>query len=668
MMDSPPLPVLALGRRRVANVFILFGLLFTVVAGRLVQIQLWEHDRYRSLAIGAHSQRMPVPARRGRILDRNEDALAINLPVHRLAADCTRLATAKARAPFAGSTIGDAPTTLAPDQVRAAREIAEQVAAIFAEILQLDIDEKRETTQALVAGILADPPKTGTRAGRRGKPYLVLKRQVEARQADLLRAKLEEAGVRGVIFEPDVSRSYPNDELLSHVIGYTDQDGVGKQGIERTMERHLKGESGYRQTERDRFGRELAEYRALEQPARDGDDVVLTVDIRLQAIVEAELEEAYQRLQPAMATAVMLNPCTGEVLAMASRPTFDPNDPGESETAAQQNRAILHMVEPGSTFKIVTVAGALNEGKVRPDDVLFCENGRWEYEGKLLRDSHPSGNLSVREILVQSSNIGAAKLGIQLGRAQLSQYIRAFGFGDITGIELPAEARGQFAPWESWNKLSISRLPMGHEINVTALQMAAAMGVIANGGEYVAPRVVRSIRDAQSGRDVLTTGRVVARRVIDAKTAANVRDALEGVVLGGTAKEAKVPGFRVAGKTGTAQKAQGGTYLQGRYVASFAGFMPAQDPRFVCIVLFDNAQVRAEEGFGGKLAAPVFARIAARAAEHLQMEPDPALLPPPAKPANLSAKARGAKPSPRPARDAPPLKPPAPLASAARSE
>ncbi len=663
-----PLPILALGRRRVASVFLVFGLLFTVVAGRLVQIQLWEHERYRGLAIGAHAQRVPIPARRGRILDRNEDALAINLPVQRLAADCTRLGTAKVRPPFASSAVGDGPVTLGPDQARAAREIAEQVAGIIADALQLDAGERRQTAEALTAGILADAPRTGPRAGRRGKPYLVLKRQVEARQADLLRAKLDEMGVRGVIFEPDVSRTYPNDELLSHVIGYTDQEGVGKQGIERTMERHLRGESGYRQTERDRFGHELAEYRALEQPARDGDDVILTVDIRLQAIVEAELEEAYQRLRPAMATAVMLNPFTGEIMAMASRPTFDPNDPGDSETAAQQNRAILHMVEPGSTFKIVTVAGALNEGKVRPDDVLFCENGRWEYEGKLLRDSHPSGNLSVRDILVQSSNIGAAKLGIQLGRAQLSQYIRAFGFGDLTGIELPAEARGQFAPWESWNKLSISRLPMGHEINVTALQMAAAMGVIANGGEYVAPRIVRSVRESQTGREVLTTGRVVARRVVDAKIAASVRDALEGVVLGGTAKEAKVPGFRVAGKTGTAQKAQGGTYLPGRYVASFAGFMPAQDPRFVCIVLFDNAQVRAEEGFGGKLAAPVFARIAARAAEHLQMEPEPALLPPPAKPADLSAKARGTKPSPRPAKAAQPVKPRAPLASAVQSE
>jgi cell division protein FtsI (penicillin-binding protein 3)/stage V sporulation protein D (sporulation-specific penicillin-binding protein) len=301
------------------------------------------------------------------------------------------------------------------------------------------------------------------------------------------------------------------------------------------------------------------------------------------------------------------------------------NERSEAKPEQMKNRAIIDMMEPGSTFKIVTAAAALNERKVSLDTVVNCENGAWMYAGRLLHDhGHGYGELSVQDILVHSSNIGAAKLALSIGDQKFYEYIRRFGFGERTGVELPGEISGRVWPPHVWSKISITRIPMGQGVGVTPLQMTMAMATIANGGKLVTPRIVKSITEAD-GKPVTTFSPTVVRQVIAPETAAKVATALRGVVSDkGTAAAAAVQGFTIAGKTGTAQKAlEGGVgYENGKYIVSFTGFMPAERPAFVGLVVLDDAKTKTpEENYGGKVAGPIFSRIAEKAARYLDLEP-----------------------------------------------
>jgi cell division protein FtsI (penicillin-binding protein 3)/stage V sporulation protein D (sporulation-specific penicillin-binding protein) len=389
-----------------------------------------------------------------------------------------------------------------------------------------------------------------------------------------------------------------------------------------TMERFLRGSPGFRYTEQDRLGREIVAYRRQERAARDGAEVRLTVDLALQHIVETELEAVVKQYRPASAVALLMRPSTGEVLAVANRPLFDPNLPEKGLADGMKNRAIIDMVEPGSTFKIVTAAAALEEKTASLGTVVYCHNGSFPYGGALLRDHHAYGNLTVEDILAKSSNIGSAKLAFGLGDRRLYEYVRRFGFGERTGIDLPGEIGGMVHPPHRWSKISITRIPMGHEVAVTPLQIAAAMGVVANGGRLMMPQIVRQVVDCE-GREVRSFEPVEVRRVISEKTAAEIRKALTKVVSKeGTARLAKVPGFKVAGKTGTAQKvAPEGGYAKGKYVVSFVGFMPADNPEFVGVVMVDDAKAPEQANVGGLIAAPVFRAIAEKAARYLNLEP-----------------------------------------------
>jgi cell division protein FtsI/penicillin-binding protein 2 len=281
------------------------------------------------------------------------------------------------------------------------------------------------------------------------------------------------------------------------------------------------------------------------------------------------------------------------------------------------------MMEPGSTFKIVAAAAALNERKLRPDSTIFCENGLWNFGGAALHDHRSFSYLSVRDILVKSSNIGAAKLALSVGEQRFYEYIRRFGFGERTGIELPGEINGVIRPPRSWSKISITRIPMGHEVGVTPLQMTAAMAVIANGGKLVTPRIIKSVTTPQ-GKTISSLSPVVLRQVISPETAREIGDALRGVVSDrGTAAAAAVPGFTIAGKTGTAQKVDPkGGYEQGKYVVSFAGYLPAEHPEFVGLVVLDDAHTgKPELNYGGLIAGPIFSRVAEKAARYLDLEP-----------------------------------------------
>jgi cell division protein FtsI (penicillin-binding protein 3)/stage V sporulation protein D (sporulation-specific penicillin-binding protein) len=389
------------------------------------------------------------------------------------------------------------------------------------------------------------------------------------------------------------------------------------------MEQYLHGEDGYRYIEHNRAGQEIVLYRGQERAPRDGYQVHLTVDLNLQNIVENEIDAAMQEYHPAKATIILMRPQTGEILAMANRPNFDLNLRATAKPEEMKNRAIIDMMEPGSTFKIVTAAAALNEHKVKSDTTIFCENGAWTYGGRVLHDHKPYGELSVRDVLVKSSNIGAAKLAIGVGEGKFYEYIRRFGFGERTGIELPGEIGGMVHSPQTWSKISITRIPMGHEIGVTPLQMTAAMAAIANGGKLVTPRIVKSITES-NGKTVTTFAPIVLRQVISSQTATMIGDALRGVVSDrGTAAAAAVPGFTIAGKTGTAQKVSPkGGYEHGKDVVSFSGYLPADHPEFVGLVVLDDAHTsKPELNYGGLVAGPIFARVAEKAARYLDLEP-----------------------------------------------
>ena len=548
--------------------------LFSIFSFRLIYLQAIKHDEYAGLAAETHVHRQIIHAQRGMILDANNEVLAHNVPLETVTADATHLNNRQATVALVGHELG------IPSE-----ELAEKLAG-----------ERR---------------------------YVVIKREVPAATANGLREKLRASNLRGIYFEDDAKRIYPNGSMLCHVIGFTDFDHHGIQGVEASMEEYLHGQEGYRFIEQNRAGQEIVPYRGQERASRDGYQVYLTVDLSLQNIVENEIDAAMAQYSPQKATIILMRPQTGEILAMANRPNFDLNLRSEARPEQMKNRAIIDMMEPGSTFKIVAAAAALNERKVRPDSSIFCENGLWNFGGAALHDHRAFSNLSVREILIKSSNIGAAKLALTVGDEKFYEYIRRFGFGERTGIELPGEINGLIRPPKSWSKISITRIPMGHEIGVTPLQMTVAMATIANRGKLIMPRIVKSITTSD-GKSISSLSPVVLRQVISADTAKEISDALRGVVSdAGTAAAAAVPGFTIAGKTGTAQKVDPrGGYEEGKYVVSFAGYLPAERPEFVGLVVLDDAHTsKPELNYGGLVAGPIFSRVAEKAARYLDLEP-----------------------------------------------
>ena len=548
--------------------------LFSIFSFRLIYLQAIKHDEYAGLAAEKHVYKQIIHAERGTILDANSEVLAHNIPVETVVADATHL-------------------------------------------------NNRQAIVALVSHELGIPSKELAEKLDNERRYIVIKREVPAATANALREKLRAGNLRGIYFEHDATRIYPNGSMLCHVIGFTDFDHHGIQGVEASMEEYLHGQDGYRFIEHNRAGQEIVPYRGQERAPRDGYQIHLTVDLGLQNIVENEIDAAMAQYFPQKATIILMRPQTGEILAMANRPHFDLNLRSEARPDQMKNRAIIDMMEPGSTFKIVAAAAALNERKVRPDSSIFCENGLWNFGGTALHDHRSFSYLSVREILIKSSNIGAAKLGLSLGEQKFYEYIRRFGFGERTGIELPGEINGLIRSPKSWSKISITRIPMGHEIGVTPLQMTVAMATIANGGKLIMPRVVKSITTSD-GKSISSLSPVVLRQVISPETAREIGDALRGVVSdSGTAAAATVPGFTIAGKTGTAQKVDPrGGYEEGRYVVSFAGYLPAEHPEFVGLVVLDDAHTsKPELNYGGLVAGPIFSHLAEKAARYLDLEP-----------------------------------------------
>ncbi len=568
-------------KRVVVACFALAGC-FTVFSFRLIQLQVTQHDEYAAKAAEKHVARQTINARRGLIQDIHGEPLADNEPVRTVVADATLLGD--------HSDIAD---ILAPALGIPHAQLMEKLGReVYSQTLKKNMP----------------------------CPYIVLKKEVPENVATDLATKLTEHKVRGIYFEQEATRVYPNDQMLCHVVGYVNGDNVGMDGIERTMEQFLRGHDGFRYTERDRTGREIVPYRGQERDAHNGCNVRLTIDMGLQNIVETELDAAIKQFHPKSATIILMQPKTGEILALANRPNFNLNAQDNVSPDFRRNRAVTDEIEPGSTFKIVTTAAALTEKIVHPNTMINCENGY--FAAVKLHDHHPYPDLSVHDIIVKSSNIGVAKLAIQLGDQKFYEYVRRFGFGERTGVNLPGEIGGTVHPPHKWSKISITRMPMGQEVAATPLQVVTAMSAIANGGHLMMPQIIHDVTDDQG--QVITQFLPQEVRTVASKEATDaVRAALEDVVSPkGTAALAHVAGFKVAGKTGTAQKLDAeGHYSHEHYVVSFVGFMPAEDPAFVALVLIDDAQVSHDKNYGGMVSAPVFSRIGEKAARYLGLTP-----------------------------------------------
>ena len=567
-------------RRALFTCFSLAGC-FTAFSTRLVHLQVTRHEHYLAKARANHEVRQIIDARRGNITDIHGEALARNEPVKTVILDAT--------------VVTD----------------PEPLAELLAVSLGL---RKAHVLERLTRETYSAPQRKNARS-----PYIILKTDVGESVADELAAQLARRKMRGVTLEQSANRIYPNGQMLCHVLGFVNREREGVDGIERTMDSFLRGHDGFRDIERTRKGDEIVPYRGQEHDARHGSNVRLTIDMGLQNIVEQELDAAIKQFRPKGATVVMMNPKTGEILALANRPNFNLNVQEGVKEAHRLNLAIEAQVEPGSTFKTVTVAAILNEKLVTPETDINCENGYWTW--CKLKDHHAYPELTVNDILVHSSNIGAAKLAMKLGDQKFFEYIHSFGFGERTGIALSGEIKGTIHPPHTWSKISITRMPMGHEVTATPLQIVAAMGAIANGGTLMLPQIVHEITD-EHGAVVTSFPPCKVRRVVSQKTTDQVRSALMEVCSKkGTAKLAQVLGYKVAGKTGTSQKQEGGHYSHDKHVCSFVGFMPAEDPAFVMLVLLDEAQTKPEQDVGGLVAAPIFSRIAERAARYLGLTP-----------------------------------------------
>jgi len=436
--------------------------------------------------------------------------------------------------------------------------------------------------------------------------------------------------LRGLMLEEAPIRNYPKGALMAHVVGFSNREGVGGAGVEQKMDEFLRGKKGRRESRKDGRRREIYQTRSVDIEPQDGNNVVLTLDQRLQDFVERAIEKMREDFHAKASWAIVQNVRTGEILAMASSPTYELNRYGSAPPEWRRNRAISTIYEPGSTMKAGVIATAMDHGIVSENTIIDCENGYWIYGGKPLRDSHAMKKITVSDIIKHSSNIGTAKIALKMGEALLYKSLKDFHFGKRFGIELPGEETGIFYSPANWSKISITRIGMGHEISVTAMQVLSMVSTIANSGVQMQPKIVKKIVKPD-GQLVLNFPPQVLGNPLRPAAAKRMRKLLIHVTDDdGTAPLARVKGYTVAGKTGTAQKVrskeEGGGYYKKRFVSSFVGFLPAENPQISIIVVADDPGIykngRKTKYFGGTVCAPTFSKIAQFAVRYLRIPPD----------------------------------------------
>ena len=500
---------------------------------------------------------------------------------------------------------------------RAGRELAMSIQVDSAFVVPSEAPDLPNTI-SLISRITKDDPRV-VLADCRAHKFCWVARKADAEVVERIRA----LNLQGIHFQKEPKRFYPKRELAAQILGYVGTDDQGLSGLERQFNQQLQGKPGKLMISVDARKRWFA---SVEKEPEAGNSVVLTVDQNIQYIAERELERGMEETHAIAGTVIVENPRTGEILALTNRPTFNPNIRKEIKNDALKDRAVSDVYEPGSTFKMVTISAGLEEKITRPDEMFDCQMGSIVINGMRIRDSRPHGMLSVADIIAESSDVGAIKVALRLGDERFYKYIRAFGFGQQTGIELPGETRGLTKPVERWSKVSIGAISMGQEIGISPLQLASLISTIANDGVHVPPRIVAGTITPQNTPQTIAFQPAEGTRVISSLTAAEMRQMLQGVVLHGTGRKALLEGYSSAGKTGTAQKVDPatGAYSKTKYVASFAGFAPINDPQISVVVILDSAVGLHQ---GGQVSAPVFQRITQQVLEYLHVPHDVQLPP-----------------------------------------
>jgi cell division protein FtsI (penicillin-binding protein 3) len=535
---SAPPP--ALSPRRAALVFAAFALVFVALAGRSLYLQSFDHEFLQEQGSARSSREIELPAHRGRIVDRFGEPLAISTPVKSIWA-------------FAGQL--DA----TPVQIGA-----------LAKLL--------DTTPAALAAKLGDGD------------FVYLAKQIPPETAERVAA----LRIKGLNDENGYRRYYPGGETMSHILGFTGDRDAGQEGVELAQQEWLGGRAGSRRVVIDRRGDIVEDVEAI-RPAEAGRDLALAIDSRLQYLAFRELKAAVERNKAKAGSLVMLDAKTGEILALANVPTYNPNARRKGSPERMRNRALTDTFEPGSTMKPFTIATALDAGKVKPDTVIQTAPGTFRVGSNTIHDAHPNGALTVEQVIQKSSNVGAAKIALALPAQTLWQTLANAGFGAPAQIGFPGESHGRLRPAKSWKPIEQATISYGHGLSVNLVQLARAYTVFANDGELKPATLLKASAQASG------------RRVVSPATAQAVRRMLERAVQpGGTAPKAQVPGYRVAGKTGTAHKLEGRSYTN-KYVSSFVGFAPVSDPRLIVAVMLDEPS--AGEYYGGAVAAPVFSTV-----------------------------------------------------------
>jgi cell division protein FtsI (penicillin-binding protein 3) len=447
----------------------------------------------------------------------------------------------------------------------------------------------------------------------RDKAFVWIARKLPPEKVD----RIKELKIDGLGFVRESRRCYPNKNLASQVIGFAGTDNTGLDGLELFYDEYLKGASGWAQVLRDARQNNLL-WKKMILP-KDGYEIILTIDEFIQFVAEREIENVFRKFKAKGASIIIMDPKTGEILAMANRPGYDQNHPQSASADSRRNRAICDMFEPGSVFKIVTASAALEEGVFNESDRFFCENGSYRIANHILRDHRPHGWLTLSEVFAESSNIGTTKIAQRIGADTLYRYARLFGFGEPTGVDMPGEISGVLKEPRIWSKTSIGAVPIGYEVGVTVLQLVRAISAVANAGVLMRPFIVKAIQQ-RDGEMIKEFKPQEARRVISTRTASRIKNLLVLATEEGTGKLARVADFKVAGKTGTAQKIEsGGAYSHSKHIASFIGFAPADDPLVAIVITVDEPR---PYYFGGVVAAPVFKRIVTDVVRYLTLQKD----------------------------------------------
>lgn len=542
---------------RIIMVSVLFTLAFVAVSIQAFSLQVLQHEQLIKRAERQHQRSVPLTPARGGIYDRSGAALAVSLEMDSLYAEPRR------------------------------------------------IKNPAETAAAL-APLLDTPQQELQRKLDSERGFIWIERQLNPETV----SRIRQMRLAGIGFAKESKRYYPNFEVASHVLGFTGLDPEGLEGLERKYDSLILGKGGYLLTERDALGRDISVQSAVLTDAAPGKNLTLTLDKNIQYTAEKELAKAVQSSGAKSGMVVVAEPHTGKILAMANYPTFNPNAYSRYQPFNLRNRSVADSFEPGSTFKIFLLAAALEEKVVRPHEAINCENGRYSFGGRIIRDDHAKGRVSVAEVLKYSSNIGSAKIGVKLGDDRLHRYLTSFGFGQKTGIDLPGESGGSLRPIKRWYGSDLATISFGQGVSVSALQLVAATSAVANGGLLMKPYLVERITDS-NGQEIQAIKPQVVRRVISPATASAVTRMMEGVVgVGGTGTNAAIEGVKVAGKTGTAQKVDphGKGYSSTKRTASFVGFVPSDKPLMTILVVIDEPTT---SPYGGVVAAPVFREVAA---------------------------------------------------------